>query len=314
MQAITVEMVCNAVTELLEESCKKAKIMVRQEFVETSKSFFIDPDYKTAFASLGLTSTDEVFSFNAAKNLTKNNLARFRSRLQFEIKSPVSGQPTTVFLKRYDLPPILVQLKNWLSARSRKSCSFFEFASADELAAVGINTPNTIAYGEQWGTLFERRSFIITEKIPDAKSLERELPDCFNGPPTTENLKVRRNFIARLAGFIKKFHETNYRHRDLYFSHIFCSDEGEFYLIDLARAFRPIVLRRRFQIKDIAQIHYSAPAKYFSNTDRLRFYLGYTGRDRLTSEDKNFIRKVINKARRMARHDIKHKRQVPFAG
>ena len=137
----------------------------------------------------------------------------------------------------------------------------------------GINTPKTIAYGRQWGVLFEKRSFIITEKIPEAESLEKKLPDCFNSPATIEKLKMRRNFIARLAGFIKKFHETNYRHRDLYFSHIFCSDNGKFYLIDLARAFRPIFLHRRFQIKDVAQIYYSAPAQYFSNTDRLRFYL-----------------------------------------
>ncbi|MHC4751008.1 MAG: lipopolysaccharide kinase InaA family protein, partial [Planctomycetota bacterium] len=287
--------------------------MAKQGYVEISKSFFIKADFEPQFKKLTLISIDAVFSFNAAKNLTKNNLARFRSRLQFEIKSPVSRQPTTVFLKRYDLPPILVQLKNWLPARSRKSCSFLEFTSADELAAAGINTPNTIAYGEQWGALFEKRSFIITEKIPDSESLERKLPDCFGGPATAENLKMRRNFITRLAGFIKKFHETNYRHRDLYFSHIFYSDDGKFYLIDLARAFRPIVLHRRFQIKDIAQIYYSAPAQHFSNTDRLRFYIGYTRQSRLTSKDKIFIRKVINKAKRMARHDIKHGREVPFA-
>jgi heptosyltransferase-2 len=321
MQAISVEMVCDAAKDLLGNNHKQARISARQEFIEisnlpsnkTKESFFVDADYQTALAKLDLTSIDAVFSFKAAENLTKKNLARFRSRLQFEIDLPGKKRPATVFLKRYDLPPISVQLKNWLTARCRRSCSFIEFDSANNLTEAGINTPKTISYGRQWGALFEKRSFIITEKIPDAESLERKLPDCFNGPATIDNLKMRRNFIARLAGFIKKFHETNYRHRDLYFSHIFRSDNGKFYLIDLARAFRPIVLHRRFQIKDIAQIYYSAPAQYFSNTDRLRFYLGYTGRSRLTNEDKIFIRKVINKAKRMARHDIKHGRPVPFA-
>ena len=139
------------------------------------------------------------------------------------------------------------------------------------------------------------------------------MPDYFEGPASAENLKMRRAFIARLASFVRKFHETNYRHRDLYFSHIFHSDSGEFYLIDLARAFKPVALAERFRKKDIAQVHYSAPAKYFSRTDRLRFYLGYTGRRKLTKKDKVFVRKVINKAKRMARHDIKHARPVPFA-
>jgi len=312
MEAITVEMVCEAAKELLENNRKQATVLSQQGFIETSKSFFIDSDYKTAFSKSGLTSIEEVFSFDAAKNLTKSNLARFRSRLQFEIDSPQLPSPTTVFMKRYDRPPVFVQLRNWLSHHNRRSNALREFEAAKKLTAAGINTPKVVSYGEQWSTLFEERSFIITEKIPGAESLERKLPDCFNGPATTENLKLRRNFIVQSAAFIRKFHETNYRHRDLYFSHIFYSDTGEFYLIDLARVFGPIILRRRFQIKDIAQVYYSAPGKHFSETDRMRFYMAYTGQKRLTRKDKEFIRKVINKAERMARHNIKHGRVVPF--
>ncbi len=314
MQAITVEMVCNAAKKLLDNEHKEATPNSQQDFVETSNSFFIDADYQTAFAKLGLISIDAVFSFNAAENLTKENLARFRSRMQFEIDSPESLSSTTVFLKRYDHPPILVQLGNWLSAHSRKSCGFRELTSSDELSAAGINTPKTIAYGEQWGTFFEKRSCIITKKIPDAESLEQKLPDCLGAPASRANLRQRIDFIAKLARFIRAFHTTGYRHRDLYFSHIFYDYKGQFHLIDLARAFKPVILSKRFQIKDIAQLYYSAPAKHFSKTDRLRFYIGYTGRGKLTSRDRIFIRKVINKAKRMARHDLKHGREVPFAG
>ena len=283
--------------------------MNEQTFIEISKSSFIDSDYKEAFSELGLSSIDTVFSYNAGRSLTKNNLARYRTRLEFEIKTPA----VTVFLKRYDKPPVLAQFRNWLAAHCRVSCAAFSFKSANELSAAGINTPKTLFYGEQWGTFFEKRSFIINEKIPNAESLERKLPDCFDGPTTVKKLKLRRNFIAQLASFIRNFHKTDYRHRDLYLAHIFYSDSGDFYLIDLARAFKPIVRHRRFQIKDIAQLYYSAPARYFSKTDRLRFYFSYIGQeDKLTSKDKTFIRRVINKARRMARHNIKHGREVPF--
>jgi hypothetical protein len=283
--------------------------MREQNFIEISKSFFIDPDYRSAFSELGLTSIDAVFSFKAGRNLTKNNLAKFRMRLEFEINSPA----VTVFLKRYDRPPVLAQIRSWLSAHRRISCAVFAVRAASELATAGVNTPKTLFYGEQWRAFFEKRSFIITEKIPSAESLERKLPDCFDSPATVEKLELRRSFIVQLAGFIRKFHETNFRHRDLYLSHVFYSDSGDFYLIDLARAFKPIVFSRRFRIKDIAQLHYSAPAKYFSRTDRLRFYFAYIGReDKLTGKDKTFIRRVINRVRRMARHDIKHGREVPF--
>ncbi|MCX5637859.1 MAG: glycosyltransferase family 9 protein, partial [Planctomycetota bacterium] len=177
MQAITVEMVCNAARKLLENGNGQATVTACQRFTETSKSFFVDPDYKAALSKSGLVSIDAVFSFNAAKNLSKDNLAPFRSRLRFEINPPdvwrinspstslevcAEGPPvpqeeplltgsTTVFLKRYDRPPIIVQLKNWLSHRSRKSCGCCEFESTSELAAEGIKTPKAISYGERRG-------------------------------------------------------------------------------------------------------------------------------------------------------------------
>ncbi len=313
MLSITPDMVRRAAEELLAGRRTRATVFTQPRIERISDSFFIDTDYKAALAGLGLTSIDAVFSFNSAKNLTKSDLAPFRSRLQFDIGAAQSLPPTTVFLKRYDNPPVPVQLKNWLSHRRRISCASCEVGPIRELPAAGVCTPKVIAYGRQWGALFEKRSFIITEKIPDAEALERKLPDCFNAPPTTENLKSARDFIARLAAFVRKFHNTGYCHRDLYFSHIFYRTDGNLYLIDLARAFKPAVLRRRFLIKDIAQIHYSAPAAHFSRSDRLRFYLAYTARNRLTRRDKPFIRKVLAKTNRMAKHDRKHGRCVPFA-
>lgn len=282
--------------------------MHKQKFIEVSESCFVDSDYEAAFSEAGLTSIDAVFSFNGGRNLSKNNLAKYRARLQFEINTP----PVTVFLKRYDRPPILVQLRNWLAALGRISCGVFDVKASGQLAAVGINTPKTLSYSEQWCALFEKRSFVITEKIPNAESLERKLPDSFNKPHTVEKLRLRRSFIAELAAFIRKFHDTGYRHRDLYLSHVFYSDSREFYLIDLSRVFRPVVRGQRFRVKDIAQLYYSAPAKYFSKTDRLRFYISYVGRNKLTRKDKAFIRKLIHKTRWMARHEIKHGREVPF--
>jgi hypothetical protein len=286
--------------------------MAKQKFIKLSNSLFVDADFEQPLTKLGLASIDAVFSFNSAKNLSKKNLASFRSRLEFQVDSPLLSEPVTVFMKRYDRPPIVFQIKNWLAAGNRKSCSEIEFQASQRLTESGINTPKTVACGTQWGAIFEKRSFLITEKIPKAESLERKLPACFNGRLTTENLRLRRVFFAQLADFIRKFHQTNFCHRDLYFSHIFDNQNGDFFLIDLARAFRPVFLKRRFLIKDIAQLHYSADARFFSNTDRLRFYKKYSGRDNLTNDDKVFINDVMNKAYKMAQHAQKHGRQAPF--
>ncbi len=272
-----------------------------------SPSFLVAEPFKDALAGLGLTSLDAVFTFDSARDLAKPSLGRFRRRLQFEVVPAGAAQPVKIFLKRYDRPPVRQQLRHWLSHRRRGSFALQERETADRLRSAGINTPRTIACGEQWASLFERRSFLMTEEIEDSESLERKLPPCFDDPAPSP----RREFICRLATFIRRFHETGCRHRDLYLSHIFCSDTGQLTLIDLARASQPI-LRRRFQIKDIAQLHYSAPAGSFSRTDRLRFYRTYTGRPRLSAQDRVFIRQVLRKAAKMARHSIKHGVPVPF--
>ncbi len=312
MQSITSEMVRYAAKKLLENNSGRIKIFTQQRFIKISESVFVGSDYQTAFDKQGLIEIEQFFSFNAAKKLTKKNLASFRSRVQFEVDSPTFSETKTLFMKRYDHPPVFVQIKNRLAAHSRKSCGEIEFKATQELNQAGINTPKVAAYGTQWGKIFEKRSFIVTEKVPDAEALERNLPAYFQGQPEPENLKLRRNFIAKLAGFINKFHRTDYRHRDLYFSHIFYSDTGSFYLIDLARAFKPIFLKKRFQVKDIAQLYYSAPGRYFTNSDRLRFYIKYTGRKKLTNGDRTFIRSVIKKAKKMVEHDKKHGKQPPF--
>ncbi len=314
MNSISVEAVCEAADRLIEKDVRLSKSANNQKFIEVSKSFFVDADFQQSLAKSGLNSIESVFAFEAAENLSKDNLASFRSRHKFAIETPGSLFPTTVFLKRYERPPFLFQLRKLLSTHSIASCGRQEFETARELHKSGVNTPLTIAYGGQKGIFFEKRSFIITEKIPHAESLERKLPGYFDGPAASKNIKRRREFIRQLAEFIKKFHATNYRHRDLYLAHVFHDIRGKFYLIDLARAFKPLLTKSRYTIKDIAQLNYSAPSKHFSRTDRIRFYKGYSGSGKLTETDKKFIRKVMKKTIRIARHDLKHGREVPCAG
>lgn len=271
-----------------------------QKFAKIEDSFVLDQDYINAFKKLGINSIDGIFAFTAGEDLAKINLASYRSRIKFEIDSPKN----VLYLKRYNRPPICLQIKNWLAQKNRTSCGRIDYETSDKLLKLGINTAKVIAFCEQNGPIFEKRSFCITEQIPNAESIERKLPCCFT-QTTSKNRTLQKNFIKELAQFINQFHKTGYRHRDLYFSHIFYDEAGRFYLIDLSRVFIPLLLDEYFRIKDIAELYYSTPAKYFSNTDRLRFYFAYTGCDFLSDKDKRFIKKVIRKVRRIKRHDKK---------
>lgn len=307
MESISVEKVCLAAKHLLGSKNPLEISDVRQKFRPISESFFADENYADDLAGLGLTTIESVFSFSGGKNLVKKDLASYRSRIEFEMGTP----PKTFFLKRYDKPPLLVQINKWLSRCQRISCGLFDLEPTQRLIACGLGAAKIIAYGQQWAFLFEKRSFLITEKIPNASSLEQKLPDCFYCDKTKQSLIQRRNFIKSLAGFIRLFHKTGLRHRDLYLCHIFY-DGKDFALIDLARAFEPLFFSERYRIKDIAQLYYSAEGKHFSKTDRLRFYLSYANTKRLNKQDKKFIAKVISKSLQMAEHDKKHGRIVPF--
>lgn len=267
--------------------------------------FFVAEPFAEAFAQLGLTSLDAVFAFESGRDLVKLNIGRFRRRVQFAATPAGSRTPVKIFLKRYEQPPILGQIRNWLCHSGRKSFAAAEREAIEDLAAAGVGVPRVVAWGQQWGRIFERKSFLMTEEIRDSQSLERRLPACFADRTTQASLRARRDFIRRFADFIRRFHATGRRHRDLYLSHIFGSDSGEFCLIDLARASRPL-LQRRFQVKDLAQLHYSCPARRFSRTDRMRFYLAYANRSKLLPKDKALIRSVLRKTASMARHNVKH--------
>lgn len=272
------------------------------------KVFFVDPEYKNALSKAGLTSVEAVFSFDGGEEAGRNKTPGYRSRVKISVSEPAG----TFYLKRYDKPGIITQIRNWFWHGSFKSTMFYDLEPSLQMAERGINVPKIVCYGEERGLVFERRSFIITEEVP-GKSLEEKVPDCFHQPKTASNIRQRREFIIKLAQLARQFHNSGYRHRDFYLAHIFYSEKGEFYIIDLQRIFRPVLLAERFRIKDISQLYYSSPGSIFSRTDRLRFYKTYSGKNRLDSADKNFIRKVIRKVRRIARHDIKHGRAAPFA-
>lgn len=272
---------------------------------EISPGFYADTDYRSLLSQAGLDSAAAVFAFQEGENLGKSNLAGWRQRIRFQLPN---GE--FAYLKRYVQPPKTVQLKAWMQHRRRAFLSYFDRGPAEVLRQAKITIPKVIAYGGQWQGLFERRSFIITLELRQAVSLEKKLPGCFDA---RGRQKERSLFIEQLADFIRRFHAIGFRHRDLYTAHVFHSEEGTLSLIDLHRCFRPMLLKERFRIKDLAQLHYSARGDVISRADRVRFWKNYTQTDRLSKSDKIRIGKIHAKALRIARHDRKHGRVVPFA-
>ena len=279
---------------------------MREELLtELGNGFFIDPEYASQLDTLDLTSLEAFFDTSHGKQLVKPGLGIHRSRSAIALPR----MDIKAYLKCYVDPPRLRQIKYWLQHRAIAPTAWYDHYNASVLAKAGIRTPTTIAYGFEMDGWFEKRSFILSLEVPGA-SLEKTLPP-YCKDLSDHSRGRKKKFIAALAAFIRKFHDTGFRHRDLYLCHIFYN-EPEFYLIDLTRCFIPYMLKQRYAVKDIAQLYFSAPGSVFSSTDRMRFILAYTGRTRLDAHSRKLARSILTKVESMTYHNRRHGKIAPY--
>jgi hypothetical protein len=283
--------------------------MMDKTLIQLAPDFFIHPDFVEPLRKYGIKNLDSVFAFRGGADLTKKELTRWRSRIELMLPD----LNVRCFLKRYHRPPAAVQMRNWLSHGSRRLTAIYDVLPCAELNRAGIGTYQVIAYGGRWKGAFEEKSFALLLEIPNAQSLEKQLPDYFTQPNCQKSRQLRIAFLNRLADFVRRFHQSGFCHRDLYLCHIFRDGNDDLFLIDLQRAFQPRLFHSRWIRKDLTQLYYSAPGDTVSQTDRLRFYLRYAQKNKLADADKTLIRKLKRKAWRMADRDIRRGNPVPFA-
>ena len=111
----------------------------------------------------------------------------------------------------------------------------------------------------------------------------------------------------RQSAHARRMHGRGAHHQDFYLNHILWCGEPEHLdlrVIDLGRVGFARRLSRRWIVKDLAQLDYSA--RGLSCTDRLRFLRLYLGR-RFTSADRWLVRRIMWKSRQIAAHTEKHR-------
>jgi len=277
-------------------------------FVKLSDgSGLVHKDYKRFIEEQGLGSLNAVFRYEQGENLHKPGLGH-RERFRIKLKG-TGDQNVVIYLKRFGYPGIKYLVKQWIIRRSRYEAGIYDFLGAQKLAEKGVAVPRPIAYGQSSNWLGEKRSFAIIEELPGSDSLERLLPKWNQKKRGYALLRDKKELIRQTAHLVRQLHQSGYNHRDLYLSHIFLSRDGKgcerLNLIDLQRVFQPAILKRRWQVKDLAQLYYSS-RDYFSYKDMMQFMHEYFDNDRLTNYQKRLIRSVCRKARQIERH-VRHR-------
>lgn len=297
-----------------------------RDHLQDRNGFHFDAPQLPWLRAAGFQTIEDVFRHQAGQHLAKPGLSAHRDRIRLDLALD-GGERRVFYVKRYRRPPWQEQLRRIREWRVFRSSAGREEHYARKLAALGIPTPRTVAYGEEMQGLWEHRSFIVTQEIKGT-SLERIAAEASRTTVPPPPLFDRREIIRQLAAVTRCLHQASLFHRDLYLSHVFLTRNADnrivLYLIDLARVIRAPWRPERWRIKDLAALDYSAPLPLVTRADRLRFLYHYLGLDYSLRNDwrrqkparkdaiRNLIRPIQGRVRRIARHDAR--RQARFQG
>ena len=107
-------------------------------------------------------------------------------------------------------------VKNLMQFRLPILGASHEFRAVELLSAAGVETMQTVAYGELGANPAKQQSFIITEALENTISLEDLALEWQQKPPS---LKVRRAILKRVANMVRGMHQLGLNHRDCYLCH-----------------------------------------------------------------------------------------------
>lgn len=213
-----------------------------------------------------------------------------------------------MYLKKHRIRSWTHWLRAKLGAGPGVTPGRIEALNVERLEQSGIAAMRLVAYGERLRCDGVAESFVLTEELAGYQQLDHFLRRRFaplNGAASSRRDPNLQRLVAAVADVAGRFHRAGFNHRDLYCCHFFIREPstGRFLvnLIDLQRVERRRWLRRRWVIKDLAQLAYSAPSERITRTSRLAFVKRYLQTSRLRPEHKRLIRQVLAKQRAMER-------------
>ncbi|MGH8463733.1 MAG: lipopolysaccharide core heptose(I) kinase RfaP [Pseudomonas sp.] len=180
-----------------------------------------------------------------------------------------------------------------------------EWCAIRRLKELGVETMTSVGFGSRGFNPARRESFILTEAIENAISLEDY---CATWPQQPPLFAVKLRLLREIANISGTLHSHGICHRDYYLCHFLLHDQDAFgkgkidkprlSLIDLHRAMIRRRLATRWVVKDIAGLYFSALHIGLKQRDFLRFVKLYSGKSlrQALKDDQSFWKKVEERA------------------
>lgn len=241
----------------------------------------------------------DVFRLLAEQEGTVYRDKEGRRTLQFELNG------RSYFLKYHGGVGWREIIKNLLQLRVPIISAANEWQAIKRLHELGIETMQLAAYGERGCNPAKRVSFVVTDELTDTMSLEHLGQQWRQHPPT---FKTKQALIRKLGEISRAMHQAGINHRDYYLCHFLLNksfatdnqfdDSTPLFLIDLHRTQQRSKVPRRWLVKDLGSLYFSAHDVALTQRDRYRFikhYSGLTLREALMQQG-SFWRQVEQRA------------------
>ncbi|HLU77492.1 MAG TPA: lipopolysaccharide core heptose(I) kinase RfaP [Burkholderiales bacterium] len=192
-------------------------------------------------------------------------------------------------------------LKNLCTLRLPVLGAMNEWRAIRRLEAAGIRAPMIAAYGRRGRNPAAMDSFLVTEDVGQAVSLEDH---CGRWPENPPGFSDKQALLREVALISRALHQSGVNHRDYYLCHFLCPLSGadrRLVLIDLHRAQVRRKVPRRWLIKDLGGLYFSAMDIGLTRRDLLRFLKIYRDRPlrEVLSVEADFWAAVVERARRL---------------
>lgn len=204
----------------------------------------------------------------------------------------VGGERRNLCLKHYRSRDKLRSFQDALRlSRAAKSLK-----AAEAFLSLGINTAKPLAAIERRKHFLLEESFLIMEDISQHVGFPEYIEKNFSLPLTKQQIYHKRAFILHFAAYLSFLHQNGIYQTDFKTTNIFAQEDmlerTLFWMIDLDHVVFARKLSARRKAKNLLQINTSVPAA-MTLADRMRFFHYYTGRAKLTTKDKQFIKRII---------------------
>ena len=165
--------------------------------------------------------------------------------------------------------------KNLLQFKLPVTGAINEYNALNELARLNVPTMEAAAFAERFNNPARKESFLITRELTGVVTME----EWGNANPDSQ---YRPRLIRALAASAGAMHRAGINHRDCYICHYMLKRDTiddrtpVLYVIDLHRAQIRKKVPRRYHVKDVAGLLFSAWSAHLTRREALRFIRSYS--------------------------------------